>query len=88
LGALGLNTFTSPSSNTLDLNLQKSFRITERFAFQLRATATNSLNHVQFAAPQSTATVQNLSINSTTFGRITTSASGPRILVLQARLNF
>jgi hypothetical protein len=88
LGSLGLNTFTSPPGNVLDLNLQKSFRISERFAFQLRATATNSLNHVQFAAPLSTAATQNLSINSTTFGRITSTANPARVLVLQARLNF
>ncbi len=31
LGSLGLNTLTSPSSNTLDLNLQKSFRISRAF---------------------------------------------------------
>jgi hypothetical protein len=84
LGNVALGSITAPPANVLDLNLQKSFKITERFAFQLRATATNALNHVQFAAPATA----NLNINSTTFGRITTTATGPRILVLQARLNF
>jgi hypothetical protein len=86
LGTLGLGAFNAPPGNQLDLNVQKTFKISERFNFQLRATATNALNHVQFAPP----TAANLNINSTTFGRITTSAvgGGPRIMVLQARLNF
>ncbi|HEX6895995.1 MAG TPA: hypothetical protein VF146_12030, partial [Bryobacteraceae bacterium] len=85
LGNLPLGIFTAPPGNQLDLNLQKQFRITERFNFQLRATATNALNHTQFSAPPAPYT--NLNINSPTFGRLTTDV-GPRILVLQARFNF
>jgi Carboxypeptidase regulatory-like domain/TonB-dependent Receptor Plug Domain len=85
LGNYPLGTLTAPPGNQLDLNVQKQFRISERFNFQLRATATNALNHTEFAAP----TVGNLNIDSTTFGRITTTAPGTdRVLVLQGRLNF
>ena len=84
LGNFGLGMLTAPSGNQIDINLQKQFRISERFNFQLRATATNALNHTQFAAPSSS----NLNIDSTTFGRITSSGSAARVMVLQARLNF
>ncbi len=82
LGNVGLQNYTAPPTDQVDLNLQKSFRITERFNFQLRATATNALNHTEFSAPSS------LSISSLTFGHITTTAQSNRIMVLQARLNF
>ncbi|HMD50777.1 MAG TPA: hypothetical protein VKG79_16815, partial [Bryobacteraceae bacterium] len=85
LGNYPLGTLTAPPGNQLDLNLQKQFRITERFNFQLRATATNALNHPEFAPP----TAANLNINSTNFGRITTTVTGTdRVMVLQGRLNF
>ncbi len=80
LGNVGLQSLTLPPGNQLDLNLQKTFRITERLNFLFRATATNSLNHPQFNAVTT-------NINSTTFGHITGDV-GPRILVIQARLNF
>ena len=85
LGNYPLTTLAAPPGNQLDLNLQKQFRITERFNFQLRATATNALNHPEFSPP----TAANLNINSTTFGRITTIVTGTqRIMVLQGRINF
>ena len=82
LGNVGLGSYTAPPTDQLDLNVQKNFRITERFNFQLRATATNALNHTEFSAPST------LSINSPSFGRITTTAQSNRILVLQGRINF
>ena len=82
LGNVGLGSYTSPPTDQVDLNVQKNFRTTERFNFQLRATATNALNHTEFSEPST------LSINSPSFGRITTTAQSNRILVLQARLNF
>jgi hypothetical protein len=89
MGNLGLASFTGPGSTTLDINLIKRIRVNERFNFQIGATATNALNTPQFANPLYSATLgNNLNINSTNFGRITTSATGPRILVLQGRINF
>jgi hypothetical protein len=85
LGNFPIANLTAPPGNQLDLNIQKQFRITERFNFQLRATATNSLNHTEFAPPTAT----NLNIDSTNFGRITSVVTGSaRVLVLQGRLNF
>jgi hypothetical protein len=86
LGNLGLQAITLPPGNQLDLDLQKTFRISERFNFLFRATATNALNHPEFNSLATTA-VNNLNINSTNFGHFLGDV-GPRILVLQARLNF
>ena len=49
--------------------------------FQIGATAQNITKSPQFAAP-------NTAISSASFGRITSTASTYRILVLQSRLNF
>jgi hypothetical protein len=61
----------------------KRIKLTERFNMEFRATAENLTNTEVFAAPQT-------SINSTTFGHITSTATGfgPRIIVAQLRLNF
>jgi len=42
--------------NNLDLSLFKNFKIRERFNFQLRAEAQDSLNHAMFAAPNTAPT--------------------------------
>jgi len=83
LGALGDNTVNGPAGIRLDFNLLKRIKLTERFNLEFRATAENLTNTEVFAAPQT-------SINSTTFGHITATATGfgPRIIVAQLRLNF
>jgi hypothetical protein len=83
MGNIALASFTSPPINSLDLNVQKNFKVTERFNFQIRATATNALNHTQFLTPAAA----QLAIGSSTFGHVTSTQS-PRILVLQGRINF
>ena len=71
--ALGSNLQTFPTRftgvradgiNNLDASFFKNFRLTERFKLQFRLESYNALNHVQFAAP-------NTSPLSTTFGQIT-----------------
>ncbi len=83
LGALGDGTLNGPSGIRLDFNLLKRIKVTERFGLEFRATAENLTNTEVFGTP-------NTSINSTTFGHITGTASGftPRIIVAQLRLNF
>ena len=84
VGNVPLGIYTAPGVHQLDLNVKKRIRISERFVFELGATATNATNHPIFDAP----TLANRSINSTTFGRSTTTLNSPRILVVQGRLNF
>jgi carboxypeptidase family protein/TonB-dependent receptor-like protein len=81
LGTLGIGTADAPPVWRLDANLLKRIKINERFTLQVGATGQNITNSPQFSAP-------NTSIGSASFGRITSTASTYRILVLQGRLNF
>jgi hypothetical protein len=80
IGNMGLKWIEGPGTIGLDLNLIKRVRITETKEFELRVDSVNVLNHPNFGAPD-------LSINSTSFGRITT-ASGDRTFIINARVNF
>jgi hypothetical protein len=81
LGTMGIGTASAPATWRLDMNLLKRVKINERFTFQIGATAENLTNSPQFGAP-------NTAIGSASFGRITSTASTYRIVVLQSRLNF
>jgi hypothetical protein len=81
LGNLAIGSITGPPFFDLDVNLVKNIRFNERFTFQFRATAENLTNSVRWNAPTA-------NIESATFGRVTTDAGTPRILVLQGRLYF
>ena len=83
LGTMGLKWIEGPKNIGLDMNLTKKVKLSETKEFELRMDAVNVLNHPNFGAPAA----GNLSINSTSFGRITT-ATGARSFVLNTRLNF
>jgi hypothetical protein len=67
----------------VDASLSKTFRITERFNFELRTDWLNSTNHQDF----SNATIDS-NIDSATFGRFTGGGNANRIIVLGGRLNW
>ena len=48
---LRLSNVRADGFNQWDMSLIKSFRITERLRFQLRAEAQNAMNHAMFVAP-------------------------------------
>ena len=83
LGTMGLKWIQGPGNLSLDMNLTKRVKLTETKEFELRIDATNILNHPNFGAP----IAANLTINSTSFGRITT-ATGARSFVINTRMNF
>jgi hypothetical protein len=83
VGTMGYRTLLGPSSFGFDVNLVKRVRIGEGKDFEFRVDAIDVLNTPHFEAP----TNDNLGINSLNFGRIT-SATGNRIVVLNARINF
>ena len=84
LGNLAQTFFTSPNFFNLDASLQKQFRITERFNFEIRTDWLNSTNHPDF----SSATIDT-SIDDATFGRFTAAGSNNnRIIVVGGRLNW
>jgi hypothetical protein len=68
--------------NRVDANIQRDFRLNERFTMQLRMDALNAANHSQFENP-------NIDPVSTNFGRVTNNTSSTmRFLLFQARLKF
>jgi hypothetical protein len=68
--------------NRIDANIQREFRLTERFRLQLRMDALNAANRSQFENP-------NLDPLSTNFGRVTNNTSSTmRFLLFQARIKF
>jgi len=82
LGNLGYGVIRGPGAKTLNVNVKKNIRISERVTMQIGATANNVTNTPVFNDPD-------MNINSVTFGRITgTGTAGNRILVLQGRVNF
>ena len=79
-GNLGGNWLEGPGSIGLDAALSKSIQITEGAEFTLRVDAINLLNTPLWNDP-------NLNINSSNFGRIT-SSGGERTFTLNARIDF
>jgi hypothetical protein len=81
VGVLGLNAFTGPMYMNLDMGLAKNTKITEGITLQIRLDAFNMPNHPVFF-------IGNQEVNSTTFGRITSTNNTARRLQIAARLTF
>ena len=81
VGSMAHGYLEGPGQVRFDINLIKRIRIGEGTEFEFRADAIDVLNRPNFANP-------NTDINSTTFGRITETNGGNRIIVLNVRLNF
>ena len=64
-----------------DASAFKDFHIREGMAFTLRADASNVFNIASYGNPDN-------SITSATFGKITTTRSGPRQIQLAAKFSF
>jgi hypothetical protein len=71
-----------PWASSADISLLKNFRIAETVSFQIRGEAFNFLNAPYFAPGQT------IDINSTSFGRITSTAVGARVVQFAGRLTF
>jgi len=82
-GDLGRNAFTGPGFFQMDLGAYKNFEIRERMRLQFRSEFFNLPNHANFANPNTT-------ISSSSFGRITSIASGSsgRVVQFALKLNF
>lgn len=84
------NTLTGPSLQQLNLSIYKNFSVTEKLKMQIRAEATNALNHVNYPLPNLNAD----SGTATTFLNDTYGEAGvstlnpPRIIRLGARIIF
>src|SRR5258707_15306835 len=80
-GDAGRNTVAAPGMQTVDIALQRAFRLTERLNFQFRGEAFNALNKVNLGTP-------NRYVNTPQFGTITMAMTPGREIQLSARLSF
>ena len=71
----------APIMNRWDMTALKNFRITERLKLNLRAELYNALNHPNFSSP-------NTSVTSSSFGRITGTVGGARLIQMALRVVF
>jgi hypothetical protein len=77
-----LSSLRRDSSNTVDLSINKRWRLNERgMEVQLRGEALNAFNHPQFAAPQ-------MDQFNSAFGQITATANYPRQVQAVFRFSF
>jgi hypothetical protein len=79
-GDAGRNSIEGPGQVTLDMTLNKTIPIKESRALDLRISANNVFNNVNFTA-------LNTTVNSLTFGEITGTANMRRV-TMQARFRF
>lgn len=82
-GTLAARWVEGPARLGLDLSLAKRIQLRERMSFTVRADLVDALNMPQWGNP----VAANLSINSNSFGRITT-AEGERTITIGARIEF
>jgi hypothetical protein len=79
-GNAGRNILEGPGQVTLDMSLNKTIQIKEYRSLDLRITANNVFNYVNFSSLGTT-------VNSTTFGEVTGVGNMRRVTV-QARFRF
>ena len=80
-GDMGRNAVIGPPLKNLNMQLKKTFRITERFKLDFSANASNALNHPSFALPDAT-------IGPGHIGKITAVSVSSRNIELIAKLRF
>ncbi len=79
-GDAGRNIIEGPGSVTFNMSLNRTIPIKDARVLELRISANNVFNHVNYAAINTT-------VNSLTFGEVT-SAAGMRRVTVQARFRF
>jgi hypothetical protein len=82
-GSLGTRWIEGPARLRVDVSLDKRIQLKERVSFTIRADLVDALNMPQWGNP----VAANLSVNSNSFGRITT-AEGERTITIGARVEF
>jgi hypothetical protein len=80
-GNLGRNTVIGPDQRRLDVNLSKRTRLSEDYTLEFRAEAYNVTNTPSFRNP-------NRDIANASFGQITRTRGGPRVIQLGLKLRF
>lgn len=88
LGASQRRSFYGPQFFNIDAAVLKNIAITERFKLEFRAEAFNMTNTPSFGVTTGTADTTNTNVNNATFGQITATASGVRVLQFGLYLRF
>jgi hypothetical protein len=78
---MGKNILRGPGMSDTDLSMFKTFTFAERLRFTLRAEAFNVWNHPSFGNPGG-------NIESPTFGNITGTSVGARVMQFGGKLSF
>jgi hypothetical protein len=81
LGTTQQRMFSGPWDFDIDFGLQKVTKLNERHSLELRMESSNILNHPAFSTPQA-------SINSTTFGKISGTFFGRRVIQFALYYSF
>jgi hypothetical protein len=76
------NLLTGPAARNVDLSVARTLNVSEGVRLELRGELFNAFNWVNFANPNANVAV------APTFGRITATAGGPRIVQFAAKLAF
>ena len=72
---------SGPSVLSMDMQLAKTLKFTERVGVEYRLDAFNAMNHTTFY-------IGDQNINSSTFGRITSTGIAPRVVQMSLRVKF
>jgi hypothetical protein len=83
-GDLGRNTIIGPDQRRIDLVASKTTRIREGMSAELRGEFFNAFNTVTFRDPDSAGKT----LNEASFGQITRTRGGPRVIQLGLKLRF
>ena len=81
VGTSGIDIVRGPAMSNLDLALFKNFSVKEHLKFQFGAEFFNALNHTVLGNPNTTLT-------NSTFGKILSTQTAPRIGELGLKLSF
>jgi hypothetical protein len=81
VGSLPIYAFDGPSILNINAALSKRFKLAGRTSLELRGEAFNLFNSAPFFSGD-------MNVNSTTFGRLTSTAIGSRVIQLTARVDF
>jgi hypothetical protein len=83
-GDCGVGLLRGPGQKNLDLGIQRNFPVTEKSAVQFRTEVFNLTNTPNFAQPNN----DFAGGNNVAFGKITQTASNPRIIQFALKYNF
>jgi hypothetical protein len=86
-GNFPINSLRGPAYFDWDASLVKRIPLTESVRLEIKTTFINALNHANFVYPVAGTTNSN-SIDSSSFGRITTTSGSPRIIHFTFKLTW